>query len=217
MAVLEIQFKEEVFFSIIAAQVVRVNPPAELLNKLPSGMLIEKIETGGVAFAVPGEVLFGDDEIALKVPLTIRLTNYEFAKNAGSLQAPETIPVATTVWLRLQGAVSYLDPAKNYHPTGLRWFIQRVEVNNTILPVLPASRDLPFDPGIPVIHVTLATGSGVVAIRFVTPSGGGGGPVVNRLGTDDWGQFIEGQVFADSLAQQLDEAANSAAAGSSDP
>ena len=217
MAVLEIQFKQEVFFNIIAAQVLRINPPGELLSQLPPGALVEKIEIGQVAFASPNEILFGDSEIGLRVPLTVKVTTYQLARSAGSLQPPATIDAPCTVWLRLQGAVPYELPPGTFHPAGLRWFIQRVDVDGAFVPIFPTARDLPFDPGVPVDDVRLAAVDGMISIRFLTPSGGGSAAVTNRLGSDDWGQFIDGQLFAESLAQEVAQAADDAAAGSNDP
>ena len=61
-------------------------------------------------------------------------------------------------------------------------------------------------------------GDGVVAICLATPSGGALlEPVVNRLGGNRWGQFIEGTVFADELAREMNDAVDVAAVGSSHP
>ncbi len=217
MAVLEVQFKQDVFFKIIAAQVLRINPPGELLSKLPPGALIERIEVGQVAFAGPNEIVLDDTEIGLRVPLTVKVTTLANARNAGSLQPPATIDALCTVWLRLQGVVPYEAPPGALHPAGLRWFIQRVDVDGARVPIFPVARDLPFDPGVPVDDVRLAAVDGMISIRFVTPSGGGSAPLTNRLGGDDWGQFIDGPLFAETLAQEVAQAAYDAAAGSSDP
>lgn len=209
MAIIEIHFSEQVFFNIIAAQVLRVDPPSALTDQLPAGFLIERIDPHDIVWASSSEVLFGDDELAVKVPLTVHITNYEMAKAAGSLQAPTTIPVPATVWLRLQGAP----------PSSLRWSIQRVEVQGQFVPVLAPPQTIDLGSiGSDVSDIILAAGAGVAAIRLVTSTGGGHlGAVTNRLGGADWGQVIQGQVFADSLAHEVNEAANSAAAGSSDP
>jgi hypothetical protein len=208
MAVVEIQFKQQVFFDIIAAQIVRVDPPGALLSRLPAGTLIERVEAGPITFA-DGDVLFSDGELALRVPLTVHVTTSDGARAAGSLQAPVTQPVPCTVWLRLQGAP----------PADLRWFIARVEVLNQFIPIIAPPRAIPIgDLDVPVQDITLAAGNGVVAIRLATPTGGALlSPVSNRLGGDDWGQFIEGQVFADTLAQEMNSGVDSAAAGSTDP
>ncbi len=209
MPAIEIQFRESVFFNIIAAQVVRTDVTGVLLEKLPPGKLIERIEAGAISWASGNEVLFGDDELALKVPLTIHITDLAAARLAGSLQPPATLPVPAQVWLRLQGAP----------PSELRWFIQRVELANQSVPLLASPRTIRLgDLGISIIDIRLAAGDGVVAIRFITPSGGSHlGAVSNRLGNASWGQFIEGQVFADTLAEEMNSAADGAAAGSSDP
>jgi hypothetical protein len=104
MAVVEIQFQQKVFFDIIAAQIVRTEPPAVLLSQLPPGALIERTETGTIELASGEEVLFADDELAVKVPVSVHVTNYDGAKTAGSLQPPVTIAQGCTIWLRLQGA-----------------------------------------------------------------------------------------------------------------
>jgi hypothetical protein len=210
MATVEIQFREKVFFDIIAAQVLRTDVPAVLLAKLPQGKLVERIEAGAIGWASGGEVPFGDGELAVKVPITIHVTDLAAAKLAGTLQAPATFPVPAQVWLRLQGAP----------PSELRWFIQRVEVAGDFVPLLAPPRTIRLgDLGIPITDIVLAAGDGVVAVRCVTPGGGGGlAAVSSRLGGQaSWGEFIEGRVFADTLAEELNGAADGAVAGSSDP
>jgi hypothetical protein len=113
MAVIEIEFREQGFFNIIAAQILRIDPAA-LLSQLPTGALTERVEPGIIAFANDGEILFSDGKLALNVPLAVHITNYAAAKAEGSLQKPAPQPVACTLWLPLQGAA----------PSQLRWLIR---------------------------------------------------------------------------------------------
>ena len=69
-----------------------------------------------------------------------------------------------------------------------------------------------------IISIVLGHGDGVISLRFFTDSPSAApAPVTNRLGNAEWGQFIEGQVIADGLAEELNTAAEDAAAGQGDP
>ncbi|WP_342236410.1 hypothetical protein [Inquilinus sp. OTU3971] len=209
MAVIEIQFREKVFFDIIAAQVLRTDPPAALFSRAPAGSFIDRIETGAVRWARDDEVLFSEGEVAVQVPFSVHLTSYEAAKTAGSLQVPQTFPIPCAVWLRIGGAP----------PAGLRCSIARLEINGEFIPVITPPQTISLAGlGMPIETITLAAGDGVVAVRLFTPTGGWlVAPAVNRLGGADWGLFLEGQVFADQLAEEMNHAADGVVQGSSDP
>jgi hypothetical protein len=221
MAVFEIQFQEQVFFQIIAAQVVRTDPPGILLAQLPAGALIDRIETGAVEFAA-GDILAGDDELAVRVPLTVHVTSLEGAKTAGSLQRPVTVPQDCTIWLRLQPAPPLPhSPREDEREWGIQFLLARVEVGGNFIPVFPPPpprRIALGGLGQTVVSLALGQGDGVVSIRFFTRSQTAvPGPITSRIGTADWGQFIEGQVFADALADELNTAADDAEKAPSDP
>jgi hypothetical protein len=110
MAIVEFQFREQTFFDILAAQVVRTPLPSNLLSMLPPGRLIERVQVGQVSFAAEDAIRVGTGELGFEVPVTVLHTSFDDAKAAGSLQPPLTQPVPCKVWIRLAAVAP--DPEK---------------------------------------------------------------------------------------------------------
>jgi hypothetical protein len=230
MALIEIQFREDVFFEILRAQVVRLDVPPELFPELEThvdlthpvdpikrAQRIERIEVGQAGFYDPADDMLppNDGQLLFKISFVLHHTNFIAAHSAGSLQPPATRTIPCVIWIKLSGQ----PPAAGQTEATIAWSLVRLDVSGQQRPALPGVGDtFPLKLGIDSQNAAWAAGAGVVALRFGTrPSDVLLGPVVNRLGGADWGQFVEGQVFADEVASVLNGAVQDAAKDSSDP
>ena len=210
MALIEIQFSDPVFFQIVAAQVVRSSFPRAFFPELGPDHLIERIDAGPASFPPAGDpVLALPGELLFKIPFSIVHTSFADARAAGSLQPPVTQALPCMLWLGLSGG----QPA-----TQIVWRLARLEVSGTFRPALSQGSIPLGNLGVTAAVLGMAAGDGVVAVRLGTQEQDSlQGAVTNRIGGADWGQFVEGQVFADSLADQMNAAVDDAVADSSDP
>ena len=212
MAIIEIQFRENIFFDVLRAQIVRMDIPRSFFPELGPDRLIERIEPGQVGFADPNDPPVGgqrDGEVLFKVSFQLHHTSFAAARAAGSLKSPATRHIDCIFWIKISGSA----------PSALVWTIAGAIVSGQFRPVPPIGGVLPLGGlDVPVLDLQAMAGDGVVAFRLGTKAGDELlGPVENRLAGADWGQFIQGQVFADQLAETINTAVQDATAGSSDP
>lgn len=210
MAVVELQFRDSVFFSIIAAMARRLALPVELIG-LPPDRIIDRLVVGAVGLASfhPEIGVTGDDEVLLLVPLAVHHTTYHDARLAGSLQQPATQQIQITVWVLISPDV----PQSRLH-----WRVARLEVNGQRMITPNLTGGLPIGGGdVTIERLAIVAGNGVVALRIGThPTDVVTGTPVNRLAGNDWSQTWSGQVLADALATRLNAAIDEFAAGKSD-
>jgi hypothetical protein len=212
MAIIEIQFREDKFFNILRAQMARVDIPRAFFPELGPDRLIERIEPGQVSFADQADPAFAgqrEGEVIFKIPFLMHHTSFTDARAAGSLMRPATQQIACVFWIKIGGAA----------PATLVWSLVGATVSGQFRPVLPMGDSFSLGSvGLTVSDLLVVAGAGVVALRLGTRTNDALlGAGVNRLGGADWGYFIAGEVFADQLAETMNEAVSSAAQGSSDP
>lgn len=212
MAIIEIQFREDIFFDILRAQIVRVDIPRAFFPELGPDRLIERIEPGQVGIADLADPFVAgvrDGEVLFRIAFLLHHTSFAAARTAGSLKSPATQQIACVFWIKIAGSA----------PSTLLWTLAGASISGQFRPVPPlGDKFLLGNAGLTVHDLQANAGDGVVALRLGTRAGDILlGTVVNRLGGADWGHFVEGQVFADQLAETMNAAVQDAANGSSDP
>src|SRR5262249_17722092 len=112
MAIFELQFRQDVFFDIVRAEVIRIPVPSTVLDGLAAlgsafggqELLIERIEVNGVNAVErsPNFVPTRKGQLMLQIDAEVFLTTFQNAKTAGSLQPPIIVTsVPATIWLTL--------------------------------------------------------------------------------------------------------------------
>ena len=219
MAIIEVQFREDVFFDVIKAEIVRTQVPSSVIDEIANigkvflgeEFLIEQIECIDVNFATsaPGMDSVPVGELLLLINLTIHLTTFTNARSAGHLAAPAATPYPVKIWMRLsvtpQKVLNYQVVASD--PNGF---------------ATSGSLSLATDllSNISVRARAILANDGAVIIRFGNRSmdeekilvGG-----INRLGASQWGIFIDGELFAQELAKQLNDAVDPVVTASQSP
>src|SRR5688572_1750552 len=128
MAIIEVQFKQNVFLNILGAKIVRQDFPRSLFSQLATDRLIERIEMLQVAIASDEDlqgISIEEGQLLVKFSFLLHHTSFVEARTAGSLQAPLTQTLNCDLWLKLAPAAP-----------NLQWFISRFEVENQMVPIL---------------------------------------------------------------------------------
>lgn len=223
MAILEAQFREDIFLDIIRAATLRIPIPSDLIDNIAAiglvlageKVLVERNECLEAEIVTATLTLRTVPRGALYVRIVIRtfLTTYTNAKSAGHLNPPATLPpIDTTVWMRFalnrNKVIDYtvVDSDRAFEASGT------------------LSLELPLPLDFVAFNTAILAGDGVVAVRMGTskedlenPDAFLGWWAGNRLGSAQWGAFIGGDVFAHAIATQLNRVAEQASATSSSP
>lgn len=210
MAVIEIQFREQVFFKIIGALISRAEYPKELFS-LPAERLIEKVVSGDIGYQNPEHPAMSQaspQQVLFNVPFKLLHTTFQDAKAAGSLIAPQCLELNCDMNLILETTAA----------GQIKYTANFLRVNGQQVPFLFSSElpigHMPF----PIASSQFFSGAGVVALRLATSAADSlEREASNKIGNYDWGFFPDGQLFADQLAETLNAAGQDAISGSSDP
>ena len=233
MAIVEVQFRDQSFFELVKAQVVRTPLPSDFRAGL-GPLLIERFECHDVALTddsalqqaaahvKPGEPApnvgqTAPGELLLRASISLHLTTYANAKAAGSLAEPKILAEAkASLFIRL--GVSPADGLTFRVLGALVNVAGLVENEWRVINMAPGTQAL-TSPGdqLTFARAGLVGQSGVIAIRLGTRTDDDVLAVdpatLNRLAGNQWGQFIAGQCFAELVAQSLNDAAELAVAG----
>ena len=202
MAIIEIQFKQNVFLNILGAKIIRQDFPRSLFSQLATDRLIERIEMLQVAFASDEDlqgISIEEGQLLAKFSFLLHHTSFVEARTAGSLQAPPTQTLNCELWLKLAPAAP-----------NLQWFISRFEVENQMVPILKVGSIPVGDTGFVVKDMKLFNANGIVSVSLSTlDTDVLNANVVDKLEAFEWGFFVDGQVFADQLADSMNAAVKS--------
>ena len=201
MAIVEFQFRKQVFLDYFKAEINRRRLPFPTLDSpfLPQvkGHLLERIECRSCTAAATS----GGGQLTVQAEIAIHYhTSLATIRAAGSLKRAVTeqqiIPVPVVFSVRLDTP----NPQLQWVPTfGL---------------IPPDNVPLNLPAGLNPQSAAVEASEDVIVIRLGTrPDDPVNAPITSRLGNSDWSQLIPGQLFVDQFTAGLSRALASAISG----
>ena len=94
MALVELQFRDDIFFDLFRAQIVRLDVPG-LSSMLKPGRLVERIEAGQIRLRSPSDAIAPPlaGQLLVNMAFTVHETSLDDARAAGSLKRPATLAI----------------------------------------------------------------------------------------------------------------------------
>ena len=217
------QIREDVFIDIVRAELLRTPVPSNIVENLYATgeqfgepLLIERIEFPEILIvnSTPSIPQVQKGKLYIQVNLQLFLTTFSNAKAAGHLGVPATLaPVEVSAWIRFD-----LSHEKIFSYTVVD-STQPFQVSGTL------GLDIPLPIDIIFWQTAILSGGGVVVVRIGTEEQDAtiglqtflDAWIVNRLGSANWGVFVNGEVLSRQLDGEVYRAANQFSSTSSDP
>jgi hypothetical protein len=202
MSVVEVQYRQSVFFNMIRRNInLRTPPVGEVFGNLVEGWectsvaLATASQTSGLGPDLPGT-------LRVAASVTIYLTSYNAAKTAGSGVKPQTTPLVVTLIIRFSGGPGNQLTIEIESGEALGTDISALVQGQTFDPIAFGA-----DAGIIVARTWIGVGSDVIAIRLATNVGDGvNTPVIIRIPEGaDWAQHVAPGVIAQQVLAVLVE------------